>query len=178
MNLIRVNQYRGFFPRDDLRFAEIEYLKEKKYVEHWDISIGGNELQCYLLLENKWTSESIEHLYLVKALKDFIRRYTDEVRTYQTTKPDIVFQCNGKEYAIEVETGVRITKTKKAFQRKLNNLYEKYGKRRWFFVLTSMEHLDKYQKHQTTFTKENVHRKIKAMFRNYEEREVNLFEFE
>ena len=163
---ITLDYRKGFFRKRNLNKHDIRYLKDYKYVEVFDKAVGKNKIESFFIKPNPNTSESLGHLFLVKALEFYLKKFTKDVKTYQTLKPDIIFDVNGRKYAIEVETGIRLLKNKKTFQEKVSNLYEKYGSKRWFFVLTSMEHLDKYQNYQKTYTKENVHRKIKELFRN------------
>ena len=59
-------------------------------------------------------------------------------------KPDVVFQVNGKNHAIEVETG-SVYRDKKKFEGKLNLLKNNYGKN-WFFVVTDRNLSSKYSR--------------------------------
>jgi hypothetical protein len=128
-------------------------------VEQTDIN-GKN--QTYIVFEDKF--ESPRHIISVKEIVDFLKIFTDEIITYRTTMPDIVFGANEKKYAIEVETGT-IIKDKKKMQNKIELLKERFGEN-WFFFVTNRNLEKKYSKLGETSTKRNIKFKIRKIFKN------------
>lgn len=96
-----------------------------------------------------------------------MRNYTKKIKTYLSVKPDIVFEINGEEWAIEVETGIILKKNKNQLLEKIENLKENYG-RRWFFVITDRNLLKSYKRYGKTFTRRNVIGKIDRIMKEYE----------
>ncbi|MBA3063808.1 hypothetical protein FP803_00020 [Candidatus Woesearchaeota archaeon] len=66
-----------------------------------------------------------------------------ETELYTTKKPDIVFEINGKRYAIEIETGSVLSKVSR-MKEKVKLLNENYDE--WFFVVTDPNKVRKYLK--------------------------------
>ena len=85
-------------------------------------------------------------------IADYLKKFTDKVFTYKTVKPDIVFEINKKEYAIEVETGKLLKYNKKDLHNKIENLNKNYPKR-WFFAVTNKNIAHKYKKLGKTYDK-------------------------
>ena len=81
-----------------------------------------------------------------------IKKYTDKVQIYETIEPDIVFNWNNREVAIEVETGKRhISRVEK----KVKFLNKKYGED-WFFVVINWKDKEKYAKLGKTYVRKEV----------------------
>ncbi len=84
------------------------------------------------------------------------------MKLFVAEKPDIVFLANGKEYAIEVETGIAFDTNKKDLQEKVLMLNNQYGKR-WFFVVADARYAYPYGKLGLTFTRKNVTKHIRLL---------------
>jgi hypothetical protein len=95
-----------------------------------------------------------------------LKNYTKKIKTYLSVKPDIVFEINGEEWAIEVETGIILKKNKNQLLEKIENLKENYG-RRWFFVITDRNLLKSYKRYGKTFTKRNIVGRIDKIMKEY-----------
>ena len=65
------------------------------------------------------------------------------MQKFVTKKPDLVFELNGKKFAIEVETGSYLSRLK-GLKHKVELLNRNYDK--WFFVVTDRNHVKKYKK--------------------------------
>ena len=78
--------------------------------------------------------------------------------------PDIIFNADGKEFAIEVETG-KISKDKSKMKNKLSLLNKKY-KDNWFFFVTDRNIEKRYKKLGETYNKRNIKMKIRKVFKN------------
>lgn len=105
----------------------------------------------------------MRHGILVYEVAKYLKNFTDDVKTYLSRKPDIVFKINGEEWAVEVETGKVLKYNKKQFLEKVENLKEIYEKR-WFFVITNRNQLKSYKRYGKTFTRRNVVSKIRKLF--------------
>ena len=144
----------------NLKEDEANYLKSKGYKECSFYSILSQKKEKYLILPRR--SESPQHIFLIHDIESYIRKFTDKVWTYQTVKPDIVCSLNGKEYAIEVETGSMIKYNKKDLKRKIENLNKNY-KDRWFFVVTNRNMASRYSKLGKTYDKRYIPALIKRL---------------
>jgi hypothetical protein len=127
----------------DLSEPEIEYLKKKGYIEYKMKSITSPSLEIYLIKPRR--TESPQHIFLIKDISNYLKTFTNNVKTYRSVKPDIVFRINRKEYAIEVETGKILRANKKAIVKKVKSLNKKY-KDNWFFVVTDKNLTSQYNK--------------------------------
>lgn len=139
---------------------EINYLKKKGYKEHSFTSILSKKKERYLVAARR--SESPQHIFLIHDIANYIRKFSDKVSTYQAVKPDIVFEINGKEYAIEVETGKMMKHKIKEFKEKVKRLNKKYGDG-WFFVLTNRNLASKYSRFGKTYDKRYIPTAIKRL---------------
>lgn len=84
--------------------------------------------------------ESVLHTYYVDLIYREIKKHTSNVTVYRTERPDIVFVNKmGEEIAIEVETGLEVTKkSKKAYyDEKFAKRKEQYGDRCYIFLVTT-----------------------------------------
>jgi len=155
-----IDANKGFFKHRELSLEDIKYLVKKGYKEYYSSSILTNKEELYLLRPNY--NESPQHFFLVCDITGYIRKFTDKVQTFNTKKPDIVFEINDREYAIEVETG-KVIKDKKKFSEKVRSLKKDYGEN-WFFVLTNRRLFKIYSKYGQTYTKLSIANKIFRMF--------------
>ncbi len=89
-------------------------------------------------------NESLNHLFFVYDIAEFLEKKKIKFELYTTRMPDIVFGINGKTIAIEVETGTVLSNMKK-FREKLFLLNRNYGKN-WHFVVTNRNLIKKYRK--------------------------------
>jgi len=93
-----------------------------------------------------------------------LKKYTDKVELFQTTKPDIIFRNqDDNTYAIEVETGTK--KDKGMIERKAKILNNRLGKN-WFFVVTDKNVKKKYEYLGKTLTRFEVLNEIAKIFEN------------
>ena len=135
---------------------DVKYLISKGYKEVYYTNISKKRNKYFI---KPYNLESDPHFLLTQDIAEYLRELTDKVCVYQTVRPDVIFEFNGIEYAIEVETGKVI---KKNLYEKIKNLRKKYGKR-WFFVVTRNELLKPYKKLGETYTGETIANKILAL---------------
>ena len=150
---VKVTENDGCVKLKDLKENEIDYLKAKGYREYKFQSILSKKKEIYLIKPRR--SESPQHIFLIHDLESYIKKFTNKVKTYQTVKPDIVFKINGKEYAIEVETGKMLKYKKKELMKKVKSLNENYDDR-WFFVVTDKNIASKYRAFGKTCDKRTI----------------------
>ena len=141
--------------------GDLIFLTSSGFKEFRQTNLSGKK-QTYLVIADK--SESSNHIICIKEISDYLKQFTQEIKTYRTVKPDIVFNANGTEYAIEVETG-EIIKHHKKMQEKVELLNKKYGKN-WFFFVTNRNLEKKYSKFGETSTKRNIRFKIRQIFKS------------
>jgi len=141
--------------------GDLIFLTSSGFKEFRQTNLSGKK-QTYLVIADK--SESPNHIICVKEITDYLKQFTQEIRTYRTVKPDIVFNANETEYAIEVETG-EVIKHQKKMQEKVELLKKKFGKN-WFFFVTNRNLEKKYSKLGETTNKRNIKLKIDKIFKN------------
>ncbi len=123
--------------------------------------INGKEESYYF---KPFFHETARHGILVFEIAEYLKHYTKKIKQYLSVKPDIVFDINGKEWAVEIETGIILKKNKNQLLDKVESLKENYG-RRWFFVITDRNLLKSYKRYGKTFTKRNIVGKIDKIMR-------------
>jgi conjugal transfer ATP-binding protein TraC len=143
--------------QSDLTQEEIKHLQRKKFVQTEQISIVSNKKEAFLIKPR--FNESIGHCFMTYDIANYLKKFTKKVELFVTAKPDVVFEINGKKYAIEVETGKVLTKDKKKLIEKVKTLNEEYGMN-WFFVVTNRNFYPKYKKFGETFTKKSILNKL------------------
>ena len=158
---IKVDEDLGYYAKRNLNDDEIKFLLQKKYVLSSHVPLGGGRQETYLLKPASW--ESNAHFFLIKAVEEYLLQFTKNVKTFDTTKPDIVFQAGKKRIAIEIETGT-VLKNKERMDEKIRALNKSYDD--WFFVVTHSDLAYSYSKLGKTFTRKNVCKQIRGYFRN------------
>ncbi len=158
--VIKVDESKCYFLKRNLNEDEIKFLLGKNYILSSHVPLGGGRQEVYLLKPS--TRESPTHFFLVKAIEEYLLQFTDKVKTYETTKPDIVFLADNKLIAIEVETGVTLDKRKDLLKEKAKILNGKY--RKWFFVVTDSSYAYAYEGFGKTYTRKNVCKVLRSYF--------------
>lgn len=141
--------------------ADLAFLNSEGFIHVREKSLDEKE-RYYLVFNDKF--ESPRHIILVKEIVDYLKQYTQEIETYRTTMPDIVFEANGEKYAIEVETG-SILKDKSKIKNKVELCNKRFGKN-WFFFVTNRNLEKEYAKFWKVSTKRNIKSKIDKIFLN------------
>lgn len=147
---------------DDLGEADKAFLfSEDKFIRVSQNNLSG-EKEDYIVFQDKF--ESPNHIICVNEIVDYIKQFTQDIKTYRTVMPDIVFTCEDKKYAIEVETG-KVLRDKQKMENKLKLLKERFNKN-WFFFVTNRNMEREYAKLGEVSTKRNIKSKIDKLFRN------------
>jgi hypothetical protein len=91
--------------------------------------------------------ESTEHTLLVGLIVEELRKHTDQIQTYQTKKPDIIFKNKvGQEIVLEIETGKGLKTNPKWTEEKFPAVKKKY-RDRVYIVLTHVKKINSYLKY-------------------------------
>lgn len=162
--IIRVDADKGFYRKKDLSQEEVDFLIRKGYVISSHYPIGHNRQEEFLLKLNG--REKKDHFFMVRAVEEYLRQFTDKVEVFETAKPDIVFETSkGRKIAIEVETGTTLEKRKDILQKKVAELKKEYGKN-WFFLVTREKYSYAYQKFGKVQTRKSLAKKLRNYFKN------------
>jgi len=150
-----------FFKRKNLTEKKVEGLLAVGYIRSLHIGLYGGRKEEYLLKPSP--RESAEHFFVVKAIEEYLLKYTSKVELFETKDADIVFEVNGKKMAIEVETGTNLAKQPKKFEKKIDLLKNKYGDV-WYIVITNWELREKYQKYGKVLVRKEVPAVLKKLY--------------
>jgi hypothetical protein len=140
--------------------TKIRYLLCSGVQEYRQTGISGKK-ESYLVIKSK--KEESNHVILTEEIADYLKRFSDYVEINLSDSPDIIFDVNGEQYAIEVENE-RIRDREK-FAERVRNLKKVYGKR-WFFFVTNRNRVKIYRRFGVTYSKRNIKQKINKIFRN------------
>ena len=137
---IRVNPDKRFFHKKKLSRDEVRFLLDEGYQIKKYKSLLTDKIEDFLLQPRH--NESLTHLFMTHNISEFLEKNGIETELYTTKKPDIVFEIDGKKFAIEIETGSVLSKISR-MKEKLEVLSQ-YDK--WFFVVTNKNKVKKYLK--------------------------------
>lgn len=142
---INIDLEKGLYYGSDLDIEQKNYLSNHGYKVGSFVPIGKpRQEECWVKCNEL---ESIAHTFLVQNIKQEILKFTKEVETYITEKPDIIFKNKkGQEVAIEVETGDDFSKHKSRLIEKFQNVKQNY--KNIVIVLT----LKDYKRHYENIT--------------------------
>ncbi len=131
------------YKKSDLSKEDTAYLLGEGFKKSDHVSITGKRQETYLIKTRK--NEGADHLFLTFDIANHLKKFTKKIEMFETQKPDIVFELNRKEFAIEVETGKVYEKAKHQLLNKISILNKTYGKN-WFFVLTDSNFKRRYSR--------------------------------
>jgi len=159
-----LDEEQGLYRFDGLSKNDVEYLMSKSYIQYETKSTISNKLEKFLIRPR--FNESLPHAFMVFELAHFIRKQECKVWLHQTRDADIVFEANGKKYAIEVETGTSINHYHtKLLDEKIKYLKKTYGNN-WFFVLTNKKLGPAFSRLGPTTDKRYILNKIKGIIKD------------
>ena len=129
----RLDMSVSVYSKAKLTADDVNFLQEQGYVLTMQVPIGKQRSEGFMVKKN--AREGIDHIFLVWNVVEHVKKYTDKIETYETVKPDIVFEVNGQKWAVEVETGSNAKEWKhKRIKEKVAALKKEYGQRYFFFV--------------------------------------------
>ncbi len=173
---IKVDEQKRFFLKSELGDDEVEFLLARGYSISSHVAIDSKNRRDYVLKPKD--QESNAHYFLVKSIEQYLMKFTKKIKLYETVKPDIVFECKNKEYAIEVETGSKHDLSR--IKEKVDCLNENY-QNNWCFVITSKYDKKKYEKLGVTYSRFELLDFINELFikqGKYEKKQVNQASFD
>ncbi len=137
---IKVDSSKGLFRKKELDTEDIKYLLNKGYIQVKFKSIISEKIEDFFVRQRP--NEGIPHAMAVFEIKNFLESQGIKTQAYQTKNPDIVFEENGKKYALEIETGKIISHPSRIEEKvKLLKDYDE-----WFFIITNRNFVRKYKK--------------------------------
>jgi hypothetical protein len=140
---ITLDAKRGLYYGRNLRFEEKNYLSNLGYKPGMFVPIGKDRQEECWVQEN--SVEGLEHTFVVQNIKEHLAKYTTDVSVNLSVGADLVFKDRqGRNVAIEVETGKQYQKKRFAFTKKFHELAQQYP--RLYVVLTQVEFKRQYQK--------------------------------
>jgi conjugal transfer ATP-binding protein TraC len=140
---ISIDEFKGFFRYKKVKKDDREYLLSKGYEVVEKKTLLTGKVEKFLIKPR--LKESINHIFVMNDIADYLESKGIEVQKYATKKPDLVFKVNGKKIAIEVETGTVSRNVKSQLTEKVNMLNKNYDS--WFFVMTNRNFTKKYRKY-------------------------------
>lgn len=152
------------FVRKELNKKQIKVLLEEGYKHSNQYSSEDNKIVSVLIKPP--LNHTPTHTFLVWSIRKLLKRIkgAEEIRDHDTKGPDVTFEYNDEDYAIEVETGSLLRK-KHQLREKLNYLDKKYPNR-WMFVVSHRKLLGRYKKYGMTSNRVQVLENIKKMLKN------------
>ncbi|RLG10368.1 hypothetical protein DRN73_07960 [Candidatus Pacearchaeota archaeon] len=158
---IDLDESKGYFKKKGLKKDEIKYLVSKKYTIIKKKGLMDKKVQEYLIKPR--FNESDMHCFVTYDIANYLESKGMEVKLYVTKNPDIIFKLNGKNVAIEIETGTKIKKDKKMVTEKVKELKKNYDE--GVFVLTDNHNIRDYRKLMKTFELRSLKGKIDKMLK-------------
>ena len=152
------------FFKENLTEEEIQALTENGYypVAEYDIV----EKKYVNVLVKPVLKHSPTHIFLVWNAKKLLEKIKGVENIYEhlSVDADITFRFQGKVYALEIETGTLLGKTKQ-IKEKLAYLNKKYPKR-WMFIVSNKNLLSKYRKLGPSTPRSEVAEKLQKLLEN------------
>jgi len=151
---IKVDSNKRYFHKKNITKHEVKYLLNEDYQIKKYKNLLNGKMEDFLLQPRH--NESFTHLFLTHNISEFLEKNGIETQLFITKKPDIVFEVQGKKFAIEIETGSIFSKISR-MKEKLKVL-ENYDK--WFFVVTDRNKVKKYKKYGDAVDKRYVRSRL------------------
>lgn len=148
---VKVDATKSLYLRKNLSLHDIKYLISKGYRESKHMTLQGRH-EAFLIKPR--ANESAEHCFLVFEIARYLKSKGYAIELFNSVKPDIVFTNNGKEYALEIETGSVYVKDKSKFAQKVITLKENYADK-WLFVVTNYRLASTYNEFGKTLWRTN-----------------------
>lgn len=152
---------KGYFRRKELTKEQVDDFLKQGYQLSSHVGLYGGRQEEYLLKPRY--NESAEHFFVVKAIEEYIKKYTDNVELVVSSNADIIVGHQGRTLAIEVETGKKFTNDRKQLDTKLTMLRKNFGDH-WFFVVTDWTFKEKYVQLGKTYVRKEVPAILKKHF--------------
>ena len=152
---------KDYYKASELDDNQVKVLKSMGYKEVAIEPFGGGHGPTWLVLPRG--RESPKHALLVRAARDEILRYCNDVILNDSVEPDIVAVHKGKKIAFEIETGSWIETRTKELEARFTRLKDRYPDG-YYIVVTHSAYEAGYQQYGVVITKPRLKESIKAIF--------------
>jgi len=149
---------KGYFRKKELKQHEVEDLLKQGYIVSACIGLFGGRQEEYVLKPRY--NESVDHFFVIKAIEEYLKKYTEKVELLVSSNADIIFEHNGVKVAIEVETGKQHYSK---VEEKVKLLKKRFGTN-WFFVVTDWKEKENYAKYGITLVRKEVPAVLKKQY--------------
>ena len=132
------------FDKTELNEAKIKILLEEGYKQVNEYCVAKKKVITVLI--KPILNHSVAHTFLVWSTRRLLEEYAmiEDILEHETRDADLTFEVDGKDFAIEIETGTLLRK-KEQFGKKIRRLNEKYGDG-WMVVVSKRDLIKKYNK--------------------------------
>jgi len=151
-----------FYNLRKLNEHEIDYLKHMHFITRTCFNPFTKRKEYYIFLKN--SNEGERHFLITNLIVEYLRKKVDKINTYQTVKPDIIFEIKEKRIALEIESGKVLKHNKKNLIEKVKSLKDNYDD--WFFVVTNRNLASKYRQFGKVIDLRYIHNQLKKLIQN------------
>jgi hypothetical protein len=152
------------YKKEHLTEKEFNVLLENGYSQTNEFCVYEKKLITVLI--KQILNHSKSHTFLVWSTVRLLESYPDieGIQVHHTKDADITFKHKRKYYAIEVETGTLLGKTKQA-EEKIKYLNRRYEKR-WMIIVSNKDLIWKYRKMGFSTQRNEVEKNLEKMLKN------------
>lgn len=159
---LNVDLTKRFYRARELNEKERDFLIKQGYKEIIQQSLSSNKKEMFLLKPRH--NESLSHMFFVYNIAEYLEKKSIKVELFTTKMPDLVFEINGKKFAIEVETGTVAQNSNKVKEKVDLIRTQTYDD--WFFVVTNRNLVKKYRNFGETIDPRYVKGKLDKLVKN------------
>ncbi|MCX6742054.1 MAG: hypothetical protein NTX24_02675 [Candidatus Pacearchaeota archaeon] len=153
------------FKKSELRDKEIEALKEQDFEQVNQFDVLERKQISVLIKPYEKLNHSREHIFLVWSVKRFLEsRRIERIEEHLTKGADITFKHNKKWFAIEIETGSMLEKSKR-LKEKVDYLNRQYPNR-WMFVVSNEKLVSRYAEFGLSTSRNRVPENLEKLLKN------------
>lgn len=152
------------FLKEELSKDEIQILKEEEYIQSNEYDINKNKVITVLV--QKVLNHSSSHTFLAWSTKKYLETNHAEltkIEEHETKDADITFKYKNKYYALEIETGTLLKKSRQLAE-KIQYLNTKY-KDRWMIITTNEKLVPKYNKYGLASQRTDLEKNLKKLLK-------------
>lgn len=165
---IHVDYDRGIYKYYSINKDEREYLHDHDYRVVKFKSMISNKKEKYMIKPR--FNESSLHFLVIWDIKQFLKSQDINARLFTTKKPDLVFEINGKTYAIEVETGSVLKRSAEKILEKWRVMKKDYDY--GFIVVPKRKMVQKYRKIVPALDTRYLKNKLLRIIKNGKKRRI------
>lgn len=149
------------FKRERLNKKEVSVLLENGYSQVNEFCVY--EKKRISVLVKPELRHTANHTFLIWSAKRLLKKTkgVSKIRETLTRDADIIFEFNGKNYALEIETGNLLRKHEQ-LKEKIAYMNKKYPSR-WMFIVSNRDFLTKFRKFGHTTERKGVWENLAKM---------------